>query len=150
MPPIRLTKRVIDALPAPASDIVYWDSGCPGFGVKVTPKGRKVFIVLYRIGGAGSKLRKYTIGPYGRVTLHQARVNSTWGYRPVGQQSLQQAGGKCVAQNEFWQDPEAGPPLGDRREGGTVRNCAIPGGEGKGRVVTVAPFVAPAREAHGR
>jgi hypothetical protein len=45
--------------------------------VKVTPKGRKVFIVLYRIGGAGSKLRKYTIGPYGRVTLHQARVNST-------------------------------------------------------------------------
>jgi integrase len=37
-------------------------------------KGRKVFIVLYRTGGAGSKLRKYTIGPYGRVTLHQARV----------------------------------------------------------------------------
>jgi hypothetical protein len=33
-----------------------------------------VFIVLYRIGGADSKLRKYTIGPYGRVTLHQARV----------------------------------------------------------------------------
>ena len=46
----------------------------PGFGVKVTPKGRKVFVVLYRTGGAGSKLRKYTIGPYGRVTLHQARV----------------------------------------------------------------------------
>ena len=42
--------------------------------MKVTPKGRKVFIVLYRTGGAGSKLRKYTIGPYGRVTLHQARV----------------------------------------------------------------------------
>jgi integrase len=42
--------------------------------VKVTPKGRKVFIILYRTGGAGSRLRKYTIGPYGRVTLHQARV----------------------------------------------------------------------------
>ena len=25
-------------------------------------------------GGAGSKLRKYTIGPYGKVTLHQARI----------------------------------------------------------------------------
>src|SRR4249919_2435851 len=74
MPRIRLTKSAIDALPAPASDLVYWDAGCPGFGVKVTPKGRKVFIVLYRTGGAGSKLRKYTIGPYGRVTLHQARV----------------------------------------------------------------------------
>ena len=74
MPRIRLTKSAIDALPIPKSDVVYWDAGWPGFGVKVTPKGRKVFIVLYRTGGAGSKLRKYTIGPYGRVTLHQGRV----------------------------------------------------------------------------
>jgi integrase len=74
MPRIRLTKSAIDALPTSKSDVVYWDAGYPGFGVKVTPKGRKVFIVLYRTGGAGSKLRKYTIGPYGRVTLHQARV----------------------------------------------------------------------------
>jgi integrase len=74
MPRIRLTKSAIDALPTSKLDVVYWDAGCPGFGVKVTPKGRKVFIVLYRTGGAGSRLRKYTIGPYGRVTLHQARV----------------------------------------------------------------------------
>jgi integrase len=74
MPRIRLTKSAIDALPTPQSDVVYWDPGLPGFGVKVTPTGRKVFLVLYRIGGAGSKLRKYTIGPYGRVTLHQARL----------------------------------------------------------------------------
>ena len=74
MPRIKLTKSAIDALPTPSSDVVYWDAAYPGFGVKVTPKGRKVFIVLYRTGGAGSHLRKYTIGPYGRVTLHQARV----------------------------------------------------------------------------
>src|SRR4029077_3589768 len=74
MPRIRLTKSAIDALPTLKSDTVYWDVGCPGFGVKVTPKGRKVFIVLYRTGGAGSKLRKYTVGPYGRMTLHQARL----------------------------------------------------------------------------
>jgi Arm DNA-binding domain len=74
MPRIRLTKSAIDALPTPKSDVIYWDAGCPGFGVKVTPKGRKVFIVLYRTAGAGSRLRKYTIGPFGRVTLHQARV----------------------------------------------------------------------------
>ena len=74
MPRIKLTKSAIDALATPKSDVVYWDAACPGFGVKVTPKGRKVFVVLYRTGGAGSKLRKYTIGPYGRVTLHQARV----------------------------------------------------------------------------
>src|SRR5215218_10452032 len=74
MPRIKLTKSAIDTLPTLETDVVYWDRGVPGFGVKVTPKGRKVFIVLYRIGGAGSKLRKYTIGPYGRVTLHQARA----------------------------------------------------------------------------
>src|SRR5229473_4515108 len=74
MPRVKLTKSSIDALPTPASDAVYWDAGLPGFGMKVTPKGRKVFVVLYRTGGAGSKLRKYTIGPYGRVTLHQARL----------------------------------------------------------------------------
>jgi integrase len=74
MPRIKMTKSSIDALPIGKSDLVYWDIGRPGFGVKVTPKGRKVFVVLYRVGGAKSKLRKYTIGPYGRVTLHQAQV----------------------------------------------------------------------------
>jgi hypothetical protein len=52
--------------------------GCrtAGFGVKVTPKGRKVFIVLSRTGGAGSRLRKYTIGPYGRITPAMARAQA--------------------------------------------------------------------------
>jgi integrase len=74
MPRLKLTKSSIDVLPTPSSDVIYWDAAFPGFGLKVTPKSRKVFVVLYRTGGAGSKLRKYTIGPYGRVTLHQARV----------------------------------------------------------------------------
>ena len=74
MPQVKLTKSVIDALPIQRKDVVYWDAGCPGFGVKVTPKGRKVFLVLFRTAGAGSRLRKYTIGPYGRVTLNQARI----------------------------------------------------------------------------
>jgi integrase len=76
MPRVKLTKTAIDALPVPPKDIVYWDVNCPGFGVKVTPTGRKVFIVLYRTAGAGSRLRKYTIGAYGRVTLNQARVTA--------------------------------------------------------------------------
>jgi integrase len=76
MPRVKLTKTAIDALPIPPRDVVYWDVHCPGFGVKVTPTGRKVFVVLYRTTGAGSRLRKYTIGPYGRVTLNQARVTA--------------------------------------------------------------------------
>ena len=44
--------------------------------MKVTPKGRKVFLVMYRVAGAGSRLRKYTIGPYGRITLPMARAQA--------------------------------------------------------------------------
>jgi len=76
MPRTKLTKSAIDALPILLKDVVYWDANCPGFGVKVTPTGRKVFVVLYRTAGAGSRLRKYTIGTYGRVTLNQARVTA--------------------------------------------------------------------------
>ena len=71
-----MTKSAVDALKAASKDAVYWDGGLPGFGVKVTPRGRKVFVVLYRIGGAGSRLRKYTIGPYGRVALQMARAEA--------------------------------------------------------------------------
>lgn len=76
IPRARLTKSAIDGLPVPSTDAVYWDTGLPGFGVKVTPRGRKVFIVMYRLAGAGSRLRKYTIGPYGRVTLPMARAQA--------------------------------------------------------------------------
>jgi hypothetical protein len=76
VPTVKITKSAIDALPVPAKDTVYWDAALPGFGVKVTPKGKKVFIVLYRTGGAGSRLRKYTVGPYGRITLAMARAQA--------------------------------------------------------------------------
>jgi integrase len=71
-----MTKSAIDGLPVAEKDMVYWDQGLPGFGVKVTPRGRKVFIAMYRVGGAGSRLRKYTVGPYGRITLAMARAQA--------------------------------------------------------------------------
>ena len=76
IPRSRLTKSAIDDLRVLSEDTVYWDAGLPGFSVKVTPKGRKVFIVMYRLAGAGSRLRKYTIGPYGRITLPMARAQA--------------------------------------------------------------------------
>jgi hypothetical protein len=94
-PRVKLTKNSIDSLPTPEADIVCWDIGCAGFGVKVTPKGRKVFVVLYRTGGAGSRVRKFTIGPYGKVTLHQARI---------------------AAQKVFAAKPEGRDPAAEKRE----------------------------------
>jgi hypothetical protein len=76
MPTLHLTKSMIDELPPGASDVVYWDDTLAGFGVKVTPRGRKVFIVLYRTKDGFSRLRKYTIGPYGQITLAIARITA--------------------------------------------------------------------------
>jgi integrase len=76
MPKIKLTKSAVDALKPTSRDEVYWDAALPGFGVKLTPKGRKVFIALYRVRGGKSRLRKYTIGPYGKLTLHHARATA--------------------------------------------------------------------------
>ena len=43
MPKLHLTKAVIDELAPGPSETVYWDDSLPGFGLKVTPKGRKVW-----------------------------------------------------------------------------------------------------------
>ena len=65
---------MIDSLVPGPKDAVYWDAALSGFGLKVTPKGRKVFIVMYRTRNGTARLRKYTIGPYGPTTLASARV----------------------------------------------------------------------------
>ena len=67
MPKAHLTKAIVDKLAPGAKDTVYWDTGLAGFGIKVTPKGRRVFIVLYRTRDGRGSLRKYTIGPYGQT-----------------------------------------------------------------------------------
>ena len=74
MPKLHLTKSAIDELAPGSSEAVYWDDSLPGFGLKVTPQGRKVFIVLYRSKHGHSRLRKYTIGTYGQITLAIARI----------------------------------------------------------------------------
>ena len=74
VPALHLTKSMIDELPPVASDVDYWDDSLAGFGSKVRPWGRKVFIVLYRTKDGFSRLRKYTIGPYRRIALVLARI----------------------------------------------------------------------------
>jgi integrase len=77
MPSCKLTKRTIDTLPSPiAQDQIWWDEDLKGFGLKLTPAGRKVFLVQYRPAGDRRNPRKYTIGEYGSVTPYQARVEA--------------------------------------------------------------------------
>ncbi|MBY5388947.1 tyrosine-type recombinase/integrase [Rhizobium leguminosarum] len=59
---MKINKKTVDALPAPSKDSFHWDEDLTGFGVKVTPAGRKVFVLQTRLNG---RPRRYTIGTYG-------------------------------------------------------------------------------------
>ena len=68
---IRLTKRSVDALLCENKDTVFWDRDLAGFGVRVLPSGRKVFVVQSR-GPRGSK--RVSLGGYGDLTVVEARA----------------------------------------------------------------------------
>jgi integrase len=61
---VKLTKRVIEAAEPAERDQYLWDGEVKGFGIKITPVDRKVFVFQYRMGGRGSKTERYTIGQY--------------------------------------------------------------------------------------
>jgi hypothetical protein len=44
----RLTKLVVDGLKSQAKDLIVWDRDLKGFGVNVTPSGKKVYFTYYR------------------------------------------------------------------------------------------------------
>lgn len=66
-----LTKTIIDGLVPEGTDYVRWDHTVRGLGVRVRPTGKKVFIVKYRT--TEGRQRKLTLGPFGTLTLDQAR-----------------------------------------------------------------------------
>lgn len=69
----QITKSSIDGLQAGPQDAFLWDTKLSGFGVKITPAGRKVYLYQYRMGGRGSNVRRYTIGKHGAITADHAR-----------------------------------------------------------------------------
>src|SRR5260221_2590947 len=75
MPTVRLTDRKIASLkPTPGAQREYFDRALPGFGVRVSPRGKKTFILLYR--NQARRLRRQTLGRYPLVTLAAAREDA--------------------------------------------------------------------------
>ncbi len=64
-----ISRRTVEALEVDR-DTVFWDSGQPGFGVRVYPSGSKHYIVQTRARGAAKRL---TIGRHGVITPEEAR-----------------------------------------------------------------------------
>jgi integrase len=67
----RLTKSIVDGLTPKSKDLVVWDRDLKGFGVKVTPTGKKIYFAFYRT--MSGQQRKPSIGLHGKVTAEEAR-----------------------------------------------------------------------------
>ncbi|MEN5278805.1 site-specific integrase [Brucella sp. TWI432] len=59
---MKLTKRTVDGIVPTSKDTLYWDEEIKGFGVKVTPAGKKIFVLQSRLNGS---LKRFTIGAFG-------------------------------------------------------------------------------------
>ena len=77
----RLTKSFIDRLEQKCADYVVWDDRISGFGVKVTPSGRKSYLLKYR--SKEGRQRKPTIGVHGNITCEKARAIAEEWHREI-------------------------------------------------------------------
>jgi integrase len=67
----KLTKRLVTSLQAnPDRAVVVWDTSVKGFGISVSRRGVKSFVLNYRADG---QERRYTIGRFGEWTAERAR-----------------------------------------------------------------------------
>ena len=67
---LTLSKRTVDGLSAEGGDTVFWDRDVPGFGIRVYPSGRKIYVVQAR-GPDGVK--RVSLGRHGDLTPDRAR-----------------------------------------------------------------------------
>ena len=90
----KLTKRVVEGVSPAERDVLVWDTELPGFGCKVTPKGRRSYLLYYRT--ADGRQRKPALGTHGALTCEQARD---------------------MARRMLAQVVSGGDPQGEKREG---------------------------------
>jgi len=104
----KITKRTVDAATATSSDLWVWDTEVKGFGLRVKPNGRKVYIVEYRPGpgGRSAPKRRFTIGQHGSPwTPDRARTEAIRllgqvkdGQDPAAERTAKRGKGDTVAE----------------------------------------------------
>lgn len=82
---MKLTKRAVESLGVGQADILVWDDTLRGFGVKITPKGARVYLLQYSFGG---RSRRVTIGRHGDLTVEQSHPP---GYGPAAVSAITRA-----------------------------------------------------------
>lgn len=69
----KLTKRYVESLAAPDTESILWDDELSGFGLRIYPSGRKVYVVQYKLHG---RTRRKTLGKHGVLTADEARKDA--------------------------------------------------------------------------
>ena len=70
----KLTNKLIAELPIKDKTYIRWDDEIKGLGIRVNDKGRKSFILKYRVGQSRKSItRKPNIGVFGIMVTDQAR-----------------------------------------------------------------------------
>lgn len=67
----KLTKRLVEAEKPQQKDVFLWDSELKGFCCKITPTGKRAYLLYYRT--QEGQQRKPKLGDHGIVTCEQAR-----------------------------------------------------------------------------
>jgi len=69
----KVTKRSVDAATPTEKEFFVWDDELKGFGLRVYPSGRKMYLAQFRAGG---RLRRVNIGVHGALTPDLARTEA--------------------------------------------------------------------------
>ena len=134
-----ISRRTVEALKV-EKDTVFWDRELPGFGVRVYPSGRKVYIAQARAKGKAAQ--RVTVAPHGVISPEEARRRAALivsrikaGEEPVPEPlSAMLAKGPTVADIARRYEPNARQSGGWWRipcpaHGGTDNNLAIKDGD---------------------
>ncbi|QCO06007.1 site-specific integrase [Azospirillum argentinense] len=69
----KITKRSVDAAVPGEQEFFLWDEELKGFGLRIYPSGRKMYLAQFRAGG---RLRRVNIGPHGVLAPDVARTEA--------------------------------------------------------------------------
>jgi hypothetical protein len=76
----KLTSKFVEALPIDTGERTVFDSGVPGFGIRVTANGRKIWIARAR---SGARRIKLNLGTFPEKSLSQARAEAHAALRDI-------------------------------------------------------------------
>jgi hypothetical protein len=62
---------VVESISQGDRDVIVWDTELRGFGCKITPAGRRSYLLYYRT--TDGQQRKPSLGVHGAITCEQAR-----------------------------------------------------------------------------